>query len=62
MVKKGIWKVRTLTPGERGNLVPVTIAVSAIGNYVPPMFIFPRTQLSALAKGILQGECRQGNL
>ena len=31
-----------MTSGEKGSLVTMCDAVSAIGNSVPPMFIFPR--------------------
>ena len=35
-------QVGSITSGERGTLVTVVYAISAIGNVVPPMFIFPR--------------------
>ncbi|XP_072381280.1 uncharacterized protein [Diabrotica undecimpunctata] len=40
--KKGTRQVGALTSAERGNLVTLTCAVNAVGNFVPPMFIFPR--------------------
>lgn len=40
--KRGTRQVGALTSAERGSLVTVTCAVNAIGNCVPPMFIFPR--------------------
>ena len=39
---KGTQKVGTLVSAERGQLVTVCCAVNALGNSVPPMFIFPR--------------------
>ena len=39
---KGIKQVGAMTSGERGTLVAVCLAVSANGNMVPPMLIFPR--------------------
>lgn len=32
----------SMTSGERGTLVTLAIAVNAVGNTVPPIFIFPR--------------------
>lgn len=40
---KGKWNVGAMTSGERGINVTVT-AVSALGNAVPPMFVFLRKQ------------------
>ncbi|XP_074029262.1 uncharacterized protein [Leptinotarsa decemlineata] len=42
---KGKRKVGAITSGERGTKVTVVTAVSALGNAVPPMFVFPRKQL-----------------
>lgn len=39
---KGTRQVGAMTSGERGTLVTVGVAVNAIGNSVPPIFIFPR--------------------
>ena len=39
---KGTKQVGTLVSAERGQLVTVCCAVNALGNSVPPMFIFPR--------------------
>lgn len=41
VARKGIRQVGALTSGERGTLVTVTIAINAIGNAIPPFFIFP---------------------
>ena len=38
----GIKQVGTIVSAERGQLVTVCCAVSATGNSVPPMFVFPR--------------------
>jgi len=42
---KGTKQVGSITSGERGTLVTVALAVSAIGNTVPPMLIFPRKKM-----------------
>lgn len=42
VAEKGTRQVGALTSGERGTLVTVALAVNAIGNSVPPIFIFPR--------------------
>lgn len=41
---KGKRNIGAMTSGERGNNVTVVTAVSALGNAVPPMFVFPRKQ------------------
>ena len=38
----GVKQVGAIVSAERGQLVTVCCAVSAIGNTVPPMFVFPR--------------------
>lgn len=35
-------QVGTLTSAERGKLVTAIVCFSAAGNYMPPMFMFPR--------------------
>lgn len=42
VASKGMKQVGAITSAERGQLVTVCGAVSAIGNSIPPMFIFPR--------------------
>ena len=42
IAKRGSKQVGFMTSGERGTLVTVCCAISATGNHVPPMFIFPR--------------------
>lgn len=42
IAKKGIKQVGYVTSGERGTLVTFCFAVSASGNSIPPMFLFPR--------------------
>lgn len=42
VAQKGIKQVGGITSSERGVLVTMCIAVNAIGNHVPPMFLFPR--------------------
>lgn len=39
---KGIKQIGSMTFGERGINVTMISAINAIGNYVPPMLIFPR--------------------
>ena len=39
---EGLKQISSVTSGERGSLVTMFAVVSAIGNSVPPMFIFPR--------------------
>ena len=42
MCEKGSKQVGSLTSGERGVNVTMIVSINAIGNHVPPMFIFPR--------------------
>ena len=42
IAKRGTKQVEVMTSGERGSLVSVACAVNAIGNTIPPMFVFPR--------------------
>lgn len=42
VARKGFEQVGSITSGERGTLVTVACAVSALGNSIPPFFIFPR--------------------
>lgn len=44
VAKRGIRQVGSLTSAERGTLVTVTFAVNALGNIMPPLFIFPRVR------------------
>jgi len=39
---RGSKQVGKVTSGERGTLITLCVAVNAVGNSVPPMFIFPR--------------------
>lgn len=34
--------MRAITSSERGTLVTMCLAVNALGNTIPPMFVFPR--------------------
>ena len=45
---KGQKQVGRIVSGERGRNITVVCSVSAIGSYVPPMFIFPRCRISFL--------------
>jgi hypothetical protein len=42
VAKKGFKQVGAITSAERGTLVTIAAAVSAVGNSIPPFFIFPR--------------------
>ena len=42
---KGERQVGKLTSGERDQTVTLICGMSAIGNYLPPMFIFPRVRM-----------------
>ena len=46
LAAKGAKQVGHRTGAERGNLVTVCCCVNAIGNSVPPFFIFPRVRFS----------------
>lgn len=39
---KGTRRVGAITSAERGVLVTVAMAVNALGNAIPPFFVFPR--------------------
>ncbi|KAJ8956452.1 hypothetical protein NQ318_010766 [Aromia moschata] len=41
IARKGVKQVGAITSQERGTLVRVCVAINALGNSVPPMFIFP---------------------
>ncbi|VEN49389.1 unnamed protein product [Callosobruchus maculatus] len=42
IARRGEKQVSGMTSAERGTLVTLALAGNAIGNYIPPMFIFPR--------------------
>lgn len=42
VARKGVKQVGSVTSAERGALVTLALAVSASGNTVPPIFVFPR--------------------
>lgn len=42
VAEKGVRQVGKVTSAERGQTVTMVLAVSAIGNSVPSMFVFPR--------------------
>lgn len=42
IASKGIKQVGVATSGERGSLVTLVYTVSACGNILPPLLIFPR--------------------
>lgn len=45
VAKKGKKNVGVITSAERGRTITVVCCVSASGNYVPPMFIYPRVRM-----------------
>ena len=42
IVRRGFKQIGSLMSQERGCSVTVTLAVSVMGNYVPPFLVFPR--------------------
>ena len=56
LAERGRRRVGRITSGERGSNVTVMCAASAGGQYVPPMFIFPRKRMNdALMNGAPPG-------
>ena len=45
VASKGVRQVAKITSGERGKTVTVICAISAVGTYLPPLFIFPRKRM-----------------
>lgn len=41
IAQKGVKQIVAITSQERGTLVTVCVAINAIGNTIPPIFIFP---------------------
>lgn len=48
LAEKGTKQVGAIVSSERGTLVTVELAVSALGNSIPPMFVFPRLKFKDL--------------
>ncbi|XP_072758706.1 uncharacterized protein [Anoplolepis gracilipes] len=44
IAKRGTQQVGAITSAERGTLVTLAAAVNALGNTLPPMFVFPRVK------------------
>lgn len=42
LAEKGQRRIGAVTSGERGSNITVMCAMSAAGNFIPPMTIFPR--------------------
>lgn len=62
---KGKKQVGQATSGERGELVTVLFIINAIGNTIPPVFVFPRVKfkdyfLNGAPVGSLGLSCRSG--
>ena len=46
-------QIGSLVSAEKGELVTLVCAVSAIGNSIPPMYVFPRKRtVSCLGRGL----------
>lgn len=41
LAPKGVKQVASITSQERSTLITVSLAFNAIGNSIPPMFVFP---------------------
>lgn len=57
IAKKGKKQVGILTSGKRGQLVTAEICVSAAGDYLPPLFVFPHQKLPPNSSRILLDHC-----
>ncbi|KAL1247227.1 hypothetical protein QQF64_022603 [Cirrhinus molitorella] len=44
---RGVCQTGAMTSGERGKLVAVAVAINALGNSIPPFFVFPRKRFHA---------------
>lgn len=44
VARRGVRQIGSVTSAERGTLVTVAFAVNALGNVIPPLFIFPRVR------------------
>lgn len=42
---RGVKKVGQITSGERGQMITMALAVSASGNSMPPLFLFPKKKM-----------------
>lgn len=56
ITRRGVKNLGKMTSAERGTLVTVAVAVSAVGNMVLPFFVFPRVHYkSNFVRGSLIG-------
>lgn len=46
--QKCVKRVGTMTSQERGTLVKTALAVNALGNSIPPFFLFPRKNMQTI--------------
>jgi len=46
IARKGQKQVGRIVSGEKGRNITVVCSVSAVGSYVPPMFVFPRARMT----------------
>lgn len=59
---KGAKQVGQISSGERGSLITMCVMISATGNTVPPVFIFPPTRLhDTLMNGCVPGSIGLAN-
>ena len=62
VARKGFKQIGRVTSAERGNLVTVTVAVSASGNSIPPFFIFPPVEIKIyFLNGVPNGSAGTAN-
>ncbi|XP_046972346.1 uncharacterized protein LOC124539067 [Vanessa cardui] len=46
IARRGQKQASAMTSAERGTLVTIALAGNALGNHIPPMFIFPRKRFN----------------
>ena len=42
IAEKGVKQIKKVTSVKRGELVTICVGVNALGNSIPPFFVFPR--------------------
>ena len=62
LAARGAKQVGSMTSGERGENVTIICAVNALGNSIPPLFVFPRVHLKQhMLKGAPPGSIGAAN-
>lgn len=62
VARRGFKHIGRITSQERGTLVTMAIAVSALGNSIPPFFVFPRVNFKEhMLSGALVESARSSN-